>query len=281
MPRRMLRLVRYLFLSGYSAFSLLPFAWMLSAALKRPQDVLTVPIRWIPPVWRPQNFLQALLEPRFAGENLARFMANSLLVAVATTGASIVLSTIVGYGFAKFRFRHRDTLLWVMLSTTLLPFSSVIIPLFLIIRDLRLVDSLWALVVPFALTGQSIFLARQFIVTIPNELIDAGRVDGAGEMQIFIRLVFPLLGPAIVTVGIMTLLMSWNLFLWPLVVLSSQENFTLPLGLSLMGLGSTFLVDYHLWMAAATLAVLLPLMMFLLLERQYMRGLEALSGLKG
>jgi multiple sugar transport system permease protein len=280
-PRRIARAGQYVFLSGFAAFSLLPFVWMLSAALKRPQDVLTVPVRWLPPVWQPQNLVQALLEPRFAGENVARFMANSILVASTTTILSIVLSTLVGYGFAKFAFRHRDILLWVMLSTTLLPFSSVIIPLYLITRALGMIDSLLALVVPFALTGQSIFLARQFIIAVPNELIDAGRVDGAGEMQIFIRLIVPLLGPAMVTLGIMSFLTSWNLFLWPLVVLSSQEKFTLPLGLSLMGLGSTFLVDYHLWMAAATLAVLPPLAAFVLLERQYMRGLEALSGLKG
>src|SRR5207247_10671787 len=203
------------------------------------------------------------------------------IVAVITTTASILFSTVVVYGLSELQFRVRDTLLCVMLSTTLLPFSSVIIPLFLIVRRLHMIDSLWALVIPFALTGQSIFLAREFIVKGPGELLDAGRVDGAGEMQIFLRLVFPLLGPAIVTLGITTFLTSWNLFLWPLVVLSSQERFTLPLGLSLMGLGSTFLVDYHLWMAAAALAVLPPLAVFFLLERQYMRGLEALSGLNG
>jgi len=279
--RGIVALVKYALLIVYGGFSLLPFLWMLSAAFKRPEDVLTVPIQWIPPVFQPHNFLQALLEPRFSGQNLAGFLGNSVVVAIATTAASIILSTIVGYGFAKFRFRYRDGLMWVMLSTTLLPFSSIIIPLFLIMRALGMVDSLGALIVPFALTGQGIFLARQFILTIPSELIDAGRVDGAGELQIFARLIFPLLGPAMVMLGIMTFLLSWNLFLWPLVVLSSQEKFTLPLGLSLMGLGSTFLVDYHLWMAAATLAVLPPLAFFLVLERPYMRGLETLSGLKG
>ena len=133
---------------------------------------------------------------------------------------------------------------------------------------------------PLALTGQTIFLARQFIVSLPSELMDAARVDGAGELQIFGRIMFPLLGPAIATLGILTFLVSWNQFLWPLVVLSSQDHFTVPLGLSLMGLGSTFLVDYHLWMAAATLAVVPPLVFFLLLERPYLRGLETLSGLK-
>jgi multiple sugar transport system permease protein len=115
---------------------------------------------------------------------------------------------------------------------------------------------------------------------LPSDLIDAARVDGAGELQIFARIMFPLLGPAIATLGILTFLVSWNQFLWPLVVLSSQDHFTVPLGLSLMGLGSTFLVDYHLWMAAATLAILPPLVFFLALERPYLRGLETLSGLK-
>jgi len=147
-------------------------------------------------------------------------------------------------------------------------------------RGIGLLDTLWALIVPLALTGQTIFLARQFIVSLPSELMDAARVDGAGELQIFGRIMFPLLGPAIATLGILTFLVSWNQFLWPLVVLSSQDHFTVPLGLSLMGLGSTFLVDYHLWMAAATLAVVPPLVFFLLLERPYLRGLETLSGLK-
>jgi multiple sugar transport system permease protein len=275
-----IQVFKYLVLILYSLFSVIPFIWMLSASLKRPEEVLTVPIQWLPPVWQPRNYLQALFEPRFAGYSISTFMINSLFVALVTSLLSIALSTFVGYGFVKFKFRGRDVLLWGILSTTLLPFSSVIIPLYLIVRMLGLLDNLWALIIPFALTGQSIFLARQFILTLPSELIDAARVDGAGELQIFVRVIFPLLGPAIVTLGLMTFLFSWNQFLWPLVVLSSQKEFTLPLGLSLMGLGSTFLVDYHLWMAAATLAVLPPLVFFFILERPYLRGLETLSGLK-
>jgi multiple sugar transport system permease protein len=274
------RAARCVFLAVYCAFSLIPLAWMASAAFKRPQDVLTIPIRWVPPVWQPGNFAVALFEPRFSGSSLSTFALNSVFVAIITSCASIVLSTFVGYGFAKYRFKNRDVLLWGMLTTTLLPFSSVIIPLYLIVKALGLLDSLWALILPFALTGQSIFLARQFIITLPTELMDAARVDGASELQIFSRIMFPLLGPAIATLGIMAFLFSWNQFLWPLVVLSSQEHFTVPLGLSLMGLGSTFLVDYHLWMAAATLAILPPLVFFLVLERPYLRGLETLSGLK-
>jgi len=277
---RLRRCLKYLILIVYCLFSLIPFLWMVSAAFKLPKDVLTIPIHWIPETWQPGNFYQALFEPRFSGDRLWDFLLNSIFVAFITAMLAIVLATFVGYGFAKFRFKGRDGMLWGMLSTTLLPFSSVIIPLYLIMRSMGLLDSLWALILPFALTGQAIFLARQFILSLPNELIDAARVDGAGELQIFIRIIFPMLGPAITTLGIMTFLFSWNLFLWPLVVISSQDKFTAPLGLSLMGLGSTFLVDYHLWMAAATLAVIPPLLFFLILERPYLRGLETLSGMK-
>jgi len=208
-------------------------------------------------------------------------MLNSIKVALITAVLTIVLSLFVGYGFAKFRFRWRNLMMWGMLSTTLLPFSAVMIPLILISRALGLVNNLWALIIPFALTGQSIFLARQFIIGIPDEYLDAARVDGAGEFQIFFRIVVPLLRPAIATLGVMAFITSWMQFLWPLVSQSSQANFTVPVGLSLMGLGSAFLIDYHLWMASGVLAVIPPLIFFLILEKAYMRGLEALSGLKG
>ena len=278
---RPLRIAKYIVLILFSLISVFPFLWMVSASLKLPQDVLTVPIQWIPPVIQPGNYPTALFEPRFAGHTLWEFMTNSIVVAAITSILSIGLSTFVGYGFAKFRFKGRDTMLWVMLGTTLLPFSSIIIPLYLIVKMMGLLNSLWAIILPFALTGQTIFLSRQFMISLPSELIDAARVDGASELYIFVRVIFPLLGPAISTVGIITFLFSWNLFLWPLVVLSSQGLFTAPLGLSLMGLGSTFLVDYHLWMAAATIAVLPPLAFFLILEKPYLSGLEALSGVKG
>lgn len=278
---RLIRLLKYGILIVYCVFCLVPFVWMVSAALKPAGDVLKIPMEWIPRSFQWDNFRQALFEPRFVGYSLWNFGLNSIGVAVITALLTIGLSTFVGYGFAKFRFRGRDLTMWGMLSTTLLPFSAVVIPLVLITRTLGMKDTLWSLIIPFALTGQSIFLARQFILGIPNEYLDAARVDGSSELQTFWHVIVPLMGPAIATLGITAFVTSWTQFLWPLVSLSSQANFTVPLGLSLMGLGSTFLVDYHLWMAAATLSVLPPLLFFLVLERPYMRGLEALSGLKG
>jgi ABC-type glycerol-3-phosphate transport system permease component len=279
--KRSVRIFKYGLLAIYSLFSLIPFLWMISASVKPASDVLKIPTEWIPSRFQFGNIPQALFETRFAGYSLWNFAVNSVEVAVITAILTIGLSAFVGYGFAKFRFRGRDLTMWGMLSTTLLPFSAVLIPLVFITRALGMKDTLWSLVIPFALTGQSIFLARQFILGIPNEYIDAARVDGAGELGIFVRIILPLMGPAVATLGITAFVASWTQFLWPLVSVSSQGNFTVPLGLSLMGLGSTFLVDYQLWMAAATLSVIPPLLFFLLLERPYMRGLEALSGLKG
>lgn len=279
--KRPVRYLKYTILVIYSIFSLLPFVWMLSAALKPKGEVLKIPIQWIPSSFQWDNFRVAMFEPRFGNFRMWDYMLNSIGVALITTLLAILLSIFVGYGFAKFRFRGRNLMMWGMLSTTLLPFSAVLIPLILISRSLGLVNNLWALIVPFALTGQSIFLARQFIISIPDEYLDAARVDGANELQIFLRVVLPLLRPAVATLGVTAFITSWMQFLWPLVSQSSQGNYTLPIGLSLMGLGSLFQVDYHLWMASAVVAVLPPLIFFLLLERAYMRGLETLSGLKG
>jgi multiple sugar transport system permease protein len=265
----------------WAVFALLPLAWMLSAAFKPAEQVLTVPVQWIPTEWHPENFERALFEPRFAGSPFIRFLINSVIVATATALGSVALALITGYGFAKFRYRGRDALLWVILGSTLLPFSSILIPLYLIVANLRMLDSLLGLIVPFLVMGPAVFAARQFLLALPTEYIEAARLDGASEWAVFRRVIVPLSGPAITTVAVMTFLVSWNLFLWPLVIMSSQENFTAPLGLSLLGMGSTFRPDYSLWMAAATLSTLPPLIFFLILERPYMRGLESLSGLKG
>ena len=274
-------IAKYILLVLYSVFALLPLVWMISAAFKPGEDVLTVPVQWIPNEWHPENFERALFEPRFAGSPFIRFLFNSIIAATITALLSVVLSLLSAYGFTKFKYRGRDGALWILLGSTLLPFSSVLIPLYLIVHAMGMLDSMLGMIVPFALLGPAVFAARQFMVGLPTEYIEAARLDGASELAVFRRIVVPLSGPAITTVAVLTFLFSWNLFLWPLAIMSSQENFTAPLGLSLLGLGSTFRPDYEIWMAAAVLSTLPPLIFFLILERPYMRGLESLSGLKG
>ncbi|GAA4432857.1 carbohydrate ABC transporter permease [Actinokineospora soli] len=271
---------KYAVVLAFTAFSLIPLLWMVSAAFKAPEDVLEVPVRWIPREWHPENFVKALLEPRFTGHTFLEFLINSTVVASVTAIASVVLSIMVGYGFAKFRFRGREAFMWTLLGSTLLPFSSVVIPLYLIIDRMALTDTLAGLIIPFVITGQAIFIARQFIRAIPTAYIEAARLDGASEWVVFRHIIVPLAGPAVTTVAVMSFLFSWNQFLWPLVITSAQEGFTAPLGLSMLGMGSTFNTDYSVWMAAATLAVIPPLVFFLIFERPYLRGLEAMAGIK-
>lgn len=283
-PRRRISLTliaKYILLVVYSAWALLPLVWMVSAAFKPGPEVLTVPVQWVPNSWHPENFERALFEPRFAGSPFIRFLINSTIAATVTALLSVVLSLLSAYGFTKFRYRGRDGAMWILLGSTLLPFSSVLIPLYLIVQRLGMLDSMLGMIVPFALIGPAVFAARQFMLGLPTEYIEAARLDGASELGVFRRIVVPLSGPAITTVAVLTFLFSWNLFLWPLAIMSSQANFTAPLGLSLLGLGSTFRPDYEIWMAAAVLSMLPPLIFFLILERPYMRGLESLSGLKG
>jgi multiple sugar transport system permease protein len=237
--RRFRLALKYAALAAYSAFSLFPLIWMASASLKPPGEVLRVPIEWIGSYFRWDNFPEALLQPRFSGYSLLHYVGNSLVVAVATTALSIFLSLFVGYGFAKFKFRGRDGIMWTMLATTLLPFSSILIPMIVVTRALGLQDTLLALVVPFALTGQGIFLARQFMLAVPRDYIEAARVDGAGELRIFASVIVPLMGPAIATLGVMTFVLSWTQFLWPLVSQSSQGNFTV--------VSRSWVSDPHFW----------------------------------
>jgi multiple sugar transport system permease protein len=273
-------ILKYALLVAYLVFALVPLAWMVSAAFKAREDVLTVPVEWIPPSWHPENFAKALLEPRFTGHSFGEFLTNSTIVATVTALAAVGLSIAVGYGFAKFRFRGREALLWTLLGSTLLPFSSVVIPLFLIIKAMGMYDTLIALIIPFVISGQAIFISRQFLQAIPDDYLEAARLDGATEWRVFRSIIVPISGPVITTVAVMTFMTSWTMFLWPLVVESSQQNFTAPLGLSLLGIGATFQTDYQVWMAGATIAIVPPLVFFLIQERPYMRGLEAMSGLK-
>jgi ABC-type glycerol-3-phosphate transport system permease component len=274
------RVFCYIVLLAAAGFFVLPLGWMLLSAVKTQPEVLAIPIRWLPSRWHWSNFGHALFDERFAGETFARFLLNSTIVATATALACVLLSIMVGYGFAKFRFRGRDALLWVVLGSTLLPFSSVVIPLFIIVQRLGQLDSLVGLTLPFLLTGASIFISRQFIRGIPDDYIEAARIDGASETWVFLHIVLPLSRSAISTVAVIAFLASWNQFLWPLVISSSQSNFTAPLGLSLLGVGSSFQTDYQIWMASATLAMIPPLVFFLILERPYLRGLEMMSGVK-
>ena len=209
-----------------------------------------------------------------------RFFFNSLFVACATTAAVVLTSSMAGYSFARLRFPGRDLLFLAYLGTIMIPFPVLIIPLFILMRQLGLVDTLAGLILPAAFTAWGTFLMRQFMLSIPREIEEAARMDGASFWRIYLQIILPLSRPVIATLGIFTFLGSWNDFLWPLIMISSVESKTLPLGLTMFQSQIPIKTPWQLVMAAATFSVIPVLFVFVLGQKYYVRGI-ATTGLKG
>jgi multiple sugar transport system permease protein len=252
-----------------------PFLWMVSTSFKGLDEVYAFPPRFIPEVIRWSNYLEAWQAVPFA-----RFFANSLVVAVATTVAVIVTSSMAGYSFARLRYPGRDLIFLAYLGTIMIPFPVLIIPLFILMRQIGLVDTLPGLILPAAFTAWGTFLMRQFMLSIPREIEEAARMDGASFWRIYAQIIMPLSRPVVATLGIFTFLASWNEFLWPLIMINSVESKTLPLGLTMFQAQIPIKTPWQLVMAAATFSVLPVLIVFVLGQKYYVRGI-ATTGLKG
>ena len=264
----------YALLSGGLLLLIGPFVWMVLGSLKTPEELVRLPPTWLPERPRLDNYT-ALVERL----NLPIFFANSLIVAVAVTGGNLLFCSMFGYALAKLRFPGRDGLFLVVLGTLLIPGSVTLIPLFILVSNLGLVNTHAGLVVPFVAGPFGVFLMRQFIMGIPDDLLDAARADGADEYFIFARIVLPLSGPALATLGILTFLGSWNGFLWPLVVSTQERMYTLPVALATFARGQHS-SDHGLLMAGAVVIVTPVIAVFLLLQRHITQGI-AMTGLKG
>jgi multiple sugar transport system permease protein len=252
----------------------MPFVWMLLSSFK---DVEELAAR--PPTWLPDQPTTANYASLFEQLDFARYFTNSAVVAGLVTVANLVFCSMLGYALAKLRFPGRRALFGLVMGTLLVPSAVTLVPMFVLMSRLNLVNSFPALILPFAAGPFGVFLMRQFMRQIPDELLDAGRVDGAGEFYLFWRVAMPLCGPALATLGILTFLASWNNFIWPLVVTTDQEMFTLPVALA------NFATDPNhpepgVLMAGSAVLVLPVLAVFLVLQRFFTRGI-AMTGLKG
>ena len=245
----------------------LPLLWALSSAFKPVSEIFDYP-----PSLVPRSPTLASFERLFTEFDFWRWFATSLAVAVVTTVAAVFLSALGGYAFAKFRFPGQKLLFDVMFSSMMIPFAVLLVPLFVEVTRLGLADTYLALVVPWVAPAFGIFMMRQFVLqSVPDEVIEAARIDGCSEFGAFLRIALPLLRPALGALGVWTFLNSYNSFLWPLVVLTSQDKFTLPLGLN--SLVSGYQREYGLVMAAAVLAAVPTIAAFLVLRRQLIEGL--------
>ena len=243
-----------------------PLLWMVSASFMPAGEALSLPARVLPSRPTLEHY-----EVLFSRLNLGRTFANSLLLASMITAVSLLANSMAGYAFAKLRFRGRGRLFAILLATLVVPPQVTVLPLFLEIRALGLVNSFGGILVAAIATVFGIFLVRQFAQGIPDELLDAARLDGASELRIYWSVVLPLLRPILVTLGVFTFLSAWNDFMWPLIVLTDESKHTLPVALA--NLSGEHVQDTELMMAGAVVTVLPGLLVFLLLQRQYIEGI--------
>ena len=254
-------------------FALSPLLWMLSVSFMQPGEAST-----LPPPLLPKSATLANYRELFLRAGMGRYLANSLIVASAITLLSLALNLAAGYAFAKLRFDGRDRVFRTLLTALVIPAQVAMIPLFLIMKWLHLVNSYGGVIVPAMASVFGIFLVRQYARSIPTELLEAARIDGAGESRIFATIVLPLLKPIIVTLAIFTFLASWNDFMWPLIVLSDEAWQTAPVALA--ALSREHVQDNELMMAGSVVTILPVLALFLALQRYYLEGL-LLGSVKG
>jgi len=250
-----------------------PFVWMLLSSVKPEAE-----IRQVPPTWLPETVTLEHYRELFSRLNFPRYFGNSLVVAVLTTAGNLVFCSALGYALAKLRFPGRRVLFAFVLGTLMVPGMVTFVPQFVLVSNMGLVNSYAGLVLPFLAGPFGVFLMRQYLLSIPDDIIEAARIDGAGEWRVFWSVVLPLCRPALATLGILTFLASWNNFLWPLVVATTEDRYTLPVALALYSVGQNR-IDFGLMLAGAVVVVLPVVVVFLVLQRHFLRGI-ATTGLK-
>jgi len=252
----------------------IPVYYMATTSVKGPAEVTAIPIHWIPHEFHPENYSEA-----FSIAPFGLYFYNSLVVALAVVCTTLFFSALAGYGFAKFFFPGKTIAFLIVLSTLMIPFQILLIPLYILVYNLGWTNNYAGLIIPGALSAFGVFLMRQFCLTLPDELLDAARIDGCSEPGIFARIVLPLLKPPLASLAIITFLGSWNNFLWPLIVVNKDYLFTLPVGMTVFSqpLRST---DWTSSMAVSTVATLPVVAVFLALQKYFIQGV-VLSGMKG
>lgn len=250
-----------------------PFLWMLSTSFKGTKAIFRFPPEWIPSEPTLKNYADL-----FKTLNILRPLMNTVIVAVSITILSLAVCSMAGYAFAKFVFPGRDKLFMGLLGTLMVPGQITMIPVFLLLKKMGLLNSFAGLILPGVAGAFGIFLMRQFIKTIPDELLEAARIDGAGEFYIFSRIVLPLCKPALATLGIFNFTGSWNSFLWPLIVATDESMYTLPVAIA--NLSGQYQTEYGIQMAGAVIVVLPIVLVFFFAQRYFVKGI-ALTGLKG
>jgi ABC-type glycerol-3-phosphate transport system permease component len=264
----------YALLIAVSLFMILPFLWMVSTSLKPPDEIFAIP----PILISPNSNISAYvyLQQQY---NILGIVKNTFVISFSATVLRLFFCALGGYGFAKFKFPGQTALFAFLLGTMVIPSAVTLVPVYIIMRDLKWIDTFWPLIIPGAANAFGIFFMRQYIMSVSNELMDAARIDGAGEFTIFWRIILPIIAPGLTSLGLIFFMGSWNDFIGPLIYLKSPEHFTLPLIIrSLVGpVGRTV---YDVQMATSVISLIPLLIIFLIFQRRFVEGITA-GAIKG
>ncbi|GIF96819.1 carbohydrate ABC transporter permease [Catellatospora citrea] len=267
------RVVLYVVLAAAALLILVPFLWMVSASLKRNNDVFTIPIQWIPQDFQWGNFTEI-----WTRVPLATYLGNTVYLSLVITFLQVLTGSFAAYGFAKVRFRGRDTLFMLYIATIAVPWQAYMIPQYIMMQKAELTDTFWSLILLQAFGAFGVFLMRQYYLTIPDELCEAARVDGLSEYGIWARIMLPLSKPALASLALLTFVNTWNDYMGPFIYLTSNDLWTIQLGLrSFVG---QYDADYAMMMTGSVLSVLPIMIIFLLGQRHFIQGVAS-SGMKG
>lgn len=253
--------------------TLAPFAWMFLGSVKPTGEIVAYPSSWLPRSPTLDNF-----ELLLSKQSFGLYFFNSALVAAVCVMGNLLFCSMAGYAFAKMEFAGKRLLFGLVLTMLIIPGTTTFVPLFVLVSNMGLSNSYLGLILPFLVTPLGVFLMRQFIQDIPDSLVEAARLDGAGETRIFLRVIVPLCRPALATLAILTFLAQWNNFLWPLVIAQTEDHYTLPVALALFSVGANG-TNYGLLLAGAVTVVTPILVLFLFLQRQFVQGI-ANTGIK-
>lgn len=261
----------YAWLTLLAAVCIVPILWAVSASLHSNANLYSFPYSWLPRHLLFSNYSQG-----WAQSSFGRAMANSFIIAAVITGVSTVCGLMAGYGLAKFRFSGNHAIFVLIVSVLLVPFPAIMVPVFSLTRTLGLVNSYWGVIVPGVMSPLGAFLIRQYLLGLPDAFLDSARVDGAGELSIFWRIVVPLSWPVAAAVAVLTFVASWNNLLWPLIVINSERLYTVPLGLAQFN--SVDFTDYVGIVAMSVIAVLPVIVLFMLARRRLLESIMLSGG---
>lgn len=259
-------------LTALALVVLIPIVWTVLGSFKSTAELSANPPTILPSSWSLTNYTQALTRFEFG-----TFLRNSVVVMVGATALTLTINSLAAYALAKFNFRGRDALFLLTLATIMIPLQVILIPVYQVIASLGLVNTLWGLIVPAAATPTGVFLLRQYMLSLPDELLEAARIDGAGELRIFWRIVLPLCRPALAVVAIFSMMWRWNDYVWPSIVAQNESVYTLPVALARFS--AQEVVPFNLILAMSVVSIVPVVILFLFFQRQIVQGIAA-TGIK-